>query len=386
MSRLARDVAAPVGPTPRQALGVIVEVARETSTPTPSPERLAARVPAAFALATFLAVGCAHSRQAAIEDSVARASVKDVSADVARAEGERKAMEAQAAACREAAIAPVSLEDERARGDALAAAFVASTGAVYLETSPVFARPEAKDPAAWAGLDVTPGSGPRTQLTAWLDRLGKGLAARSTRPGLDWTFFVVESPKPLAFSAPGGLVAVTTGLLAQAENEAQVAFVLAHEVAHVAGRDGLVTWQRTQEAACRARLVSQQLSRGLQTQRVRDPALRGLAQPNAAETEALTGQLAERVAASIVQQGFGGELEVAADQVATELLVLSGYDARAAAKGLDVLAAGGHLSPAPDVAARHATVEKTLAEALAGLPVDLGRAPPKPREADALPK
>ncbi len=53
---------------------------------------------------------------------------------------------------------------------------------------------------------------------------------------IDFTFRVLDSPILNAFALPGGYVYVTRGLLAHMENEAQLAMVLGHEVAHVAAR------------------------------------------------------------------------------------------------------------------------------------------------------
>ncbi|HNZ39038.1 MAG TPA: M48 family metalloprotease, partial [Candidatus Latescibacteria bacterium] len=51
-----------------------------------------------------------------------------------------------------------------------------------------------------------------------------------------FTFRVLDSPVVNAFAVPGGYVYVTRGLLAYAENEAQLAVVLGHEIGHVAAR------------------------------------------------------------------------------------------------------------------------------------------------------
>ena len=50
---------------------------------------------------------------------------------------------------------------------------------------------------------------------------------------------VVEAAEPNAFAVPGGQLLVTSGLLEQAGSENELAFVLAHELGHVAGRDPL---------------------------------------------------------------------------------------------------------------------------------------------------
>ncbi len=51
-----------------------------------------------------------------------------------------------------------------------------------------------------------------------------------------FTFRVLDSPILNAFALPGGYIYVTRGILAHMQNEAQLAVVLGHEIAHVAAR------------------------------------------------------------------------------------------------------------------------------------------------------
>ena len=51
--------------------------------------------------------------------------------------------------------------------------------------------------------------------------------------------FVIDQGEPNAFAFPGGAVGVTTGLLERVESENELAFVLAHELGHFAGRHHL---------------------------------------------------------------------------------------------------------------------------------------------------
>lgn len=52
----------------------------------------------------------------------------------------------------------------------------------------------------------------------------------------EFTFRVLDSPVINAFALPGGYVYVTRGLMAHMNNEAQLAMVIGHEIAHVAAR------------------------------------------------------------------------------------------------------------------------------------------------------
>lgn len=67
----------------------------------------------------------------------------------------------------------------------------------------------------------------------YVNRIGRWLASQSERPDLPWLFGVLDDSDVNAFSTPGGNVFITKGLLAQMSSEAELAGVLAHEIAHV---------------------------------------------------------------------------------------------------------------------------------------------------------
>lgn len=69
-------------------------------------------------------------------------------------------------------------------------------------------------------------------------RIGKRLAAQPEADDYPYVFKVVYDKSVNAFALPGGPAFVHTGLILAADNEAQIAGVLAHEVAHVALRHG----------------------------------------------------------------------------------------------------------------------------------------------------
>jgi predicted Zn-dependent protease len=74
------------------------------------------------------------------------------------------------------------------------------------------------------------------ELARYVSSVGKLLARTSEMPDLAFTFTVIDSPIVNAFALPGGYVYVTRGLLALADNEAELAGVLAHEIGHVTAR------------------------------------------------------------------------------------------------------------------------------------------------------
>lgn len=77
-------------------------------------------------------------------------------------------------------------------------------------------------------------------LQAIVSEVGAALAAVSERPGLPWSFRVLDDATVNAFAVPGGHVYVTRGLLAHLCSTDELAVVLGHEIGHVAARHSVV--------------------------------------------------------------------------------------------------------------------------------------------------
>ncbi|MEJ7590963.1 MAG: M48 family metallopeptidase [Planctomycetaceae bacterium] len=86
------------------------------------------------------------------------------------------------------------------------------------------------------------------KATEIVRRIGQRIAAVANRPDFEWEFNVIESETQNAFCLPGGKVAVYTGILPVCENEAGLAVVMSHEVAHAIARHGgeRMTYQSAQ--------------------------------------------------------------------------------------------------------------------------------------------
>jgi predicted Zn-dependent protease len=76
------------------------------------------------------------------------------------------------------------------------------------------------------------------EYVAMVQRVGQRLAAVADRPHYQWEFRVIASPQQNAFCLPGGKVAIYEGLMPICENEAGLAVVMSHEVAHALARHG----------------------------------------------------------------------------------------------------------------------------------------------------
>ena len=149
------------------------------------------------------------------------------------------------------------------------------------------------------------------EIQTYVDSLGQFLARTSEQPDLDYTFTVLDSPVVNAFALPGGYVYVTRGLLALAENEAQLAGVLAHEIGHVNASHGL--------NRVGAGIVGELATIGLGW---------------------LLGEEAAAFGSSVTQLGmraYSRDQEYEADVLGVKYLARAGYDPGAMADFLDVL-------------------------------------------------
>ncbi|MEJ5358962.1 MAG: M48 family metalloprotease [Desulfobacterales bacterium] len=73
-------------------------------------------------------------------------------------------------------------------------------------------------------------------LNAYVERVGRALAARSHRPQMPFSFRVVNATYINAYAFPGGSIACTRGILLKLHNEAELAALLGHEIGHVSAR------------------------------------------------------------------------------------------------------------------------------------------------------
>src|SRR5262245_21861675 len=76
------------------------------------------------------------------------------------------------------------------------------------------------------------------QATAYIDSLGRKLAAHAPGEKYPFQFRIVNDTAINAFALPGGYVYVNRGAIDAADNEAQIAGVMAHEIGHVVLRHG----------------------------------------------------------------------------------------------------------------------------------------------------
>ncbi len=74
-------------------------------------------------------------------------------------------------------------------------------------------------------------------INEYVNRVGQNLV-RNSDAKVPFTIKVVESDEINAFALPGGFFYVNSGLILAADDESELAGVMAHEIAHVAARHG----------------------------------------------------------------------------------------------------------------------------------------------------
>lgn len=167
---------------------------------------------------------------------------------------------------------------------------------------------------------------------AALDRMVAGLT-RGRDTGYDISVAVFDHPMVNAFAAPGGQIVVLRGLIDESPDQATLAGVLAHEIAHVENRDPTRMMLR---AAGSTGLVSLMLG------------------------DVTGGVLVAGLAEQMLNASYGREAERKADALGLEMLNAAGVDSRALAELFDQLFAGddantglpGYLASHPQSAVR----------------------------------
>lgn len=83
------------------------------------------------------------------------------------------------------------------------------------------------------------------EITRYIEEIGQRLEQQSKRPDIPYTFQVVDDKSINAFATMGGFVYINRGLIASADNEAQLASVMAHEIGHIAARHAIQQMRQT---------------------------------------------------------------------------------------------------------------------------------------------
>jgi beta-barrel assembly-enhancing protease len=202
------------------------------------------------------------------------------------------------------------------------------------------------------------------EVNAYLNKLGQTLALVSDMPETfnGYHFLALDSEEINAFGAPGGFILITRGMLRCASSEEEVAAILAHEIGHVTGKDGVNAIEASRKKDIAAATYGPWLKAGVQagadvavhrgtsallrplTSRL--PGFAGNAVENAAadaikeglkkSVEAFSASITD-VVGTLVVAGYSREQEKQADLAAVTILHRMGYDPMALVRMLQVM-------------------------------------------------
>lgn len=162
------------------------------------------------------------------------------------------------------------------------------------------------------------------EVSAYVQQLGKRLAAAADGPKYPYTFTVADNRELNAFALPGGPIWIHRGILQAATSEAQVASVLAHEIAHVSQRHAADQLTKSTIANLGLGLLSAMLGSG-------------------------GGAEASRMAANVLANGvflkFSRDDEREADAVGLRMMSQGGWDPRGMIEMFDILGRESQRNP-----------------------------------------
>lgn len=146
-------------------------------------------------------------------------------------------------------------------------------------------------------------------LTRYVNLVGRGLVLRCRRPETygGYHFALLDTAEANAFSAPGGIIFLTRGIVEMAGDEDELAAVLAHEIQHIVARDPLKA--------------------------IRSQRLKALGTFSAGEAVGSRGgalgvfqDSVMDISGTLLQKGYSRGQEKNADLGALDLLAAAGYD------------------------------------------------------------
>jgi len=157
----------------------------------------------------------------------------------------------------------------------------------------------------------------QTSIEKTVDRL----VAASERPDLKYKVTILNSPAINAFALPNGHLYITRGLVALANDKAELASVLAHEMGHVIARHAAIREEQAKQAALISHVVSDVLS---------DPQMGAMALAKSKLTLA----------------GFSRAQEFEADGIGVGISARAGFDPYGASRFLADMQRNADLKPA----------------------------------------
>jgi predicted Zn-dependent protease len=148
----------------------------------------------------------------------------------------------------------------------------------------------------------------------YLNVLGQTLSLASARPETygGYHFVLLDSDEINAFSAPGGLIMISRGMLTCCSTEDALAAVLAHEIGHVEGQHGLRAIKKSRLVDA-LKILTAESAKNLGGQQL------------AELTTAFGGSIGD-VTSTLMSSGYSRELEHEADAAAVRIMKHIGYN------------------------------------------------------------
>ncbi len=212
------------------------------------------------------------------------------------------------------------------------------------DMSPAALREHQRILAAYGGVYNDP------RLQSMIEQTVDRLVAASERPDLHYKVTMLNSQSINAFALPTGQLYVTRGLVALANDESELASVLAHEMGHVVARHAAIREEQAKQAALVGRVVSDVIS---------DPEVGALA-------------LAK---SKLALASFSRAQEFEADAIGIGIASRAGYDPYGAARFLTSMEHNSDLKPqqssgaidprAPDFLSSHPATPERISNAVA---------------------
>ena len=202
-------------------------------------------------------------------------------------------------------------------------------------------RENARILASYGGVYEDP------KLHAMISQMVARLVAASEKPNLKYEVTLLNSPAINAFALPNGHLYVTRGLVALANDKAELASVIAHEMGHVIARHAEIRQEQARQAA----LVDH-----VMTEVVSDPQVTALA-------------LAK---SKLALASFSRAQEFEADGIGVGISARAGFDPYGASRFLtdmqrkaDLRSAGGNAAYEPDFLSNHPSTPARVRNAIA---------------------
>ncbi|MEK9727994.1 MAG: M48 family metalloprotease [Candidatus Margulisiibacteriota bacterium] len=170
-----------------------------------------------------------------------------------------------------------------------------------------------------------------TDLIKYVNLVGQTVVKTSGRKDIHFYFTVLNEAEPMALACPGGYIFISTGLLSLLTTEAQLAGVLAHEIAHVNEKHAFDKVQDTGNDG--ASMLTQML----------------MAQHTSASVA--FGELSNKVTTILLDKGLNEDDEYEADVAALIYLKNTGYAPEAYIEVIERLPAEkvSHSKTHPDI-------------------------------------